>query len=265
MFNLDNKVAIVTGSTRGIGFSSARLLAENGATVYFAVRRLEDTLALLEPLKEKGLKVDVAFFDASKPETLKGCVDEVFGKENRVDILVNNYGGTNVKVDFDIENTAFDAFMDIVSDNARSVYETTQAVIPYMKKTGGGSIVNISSVGGVYPDVTRSAYATAKKVINFLTEQVALQQAKNNIRCNAILPGYIETDASKDNMSPEFLQTFLKTVPLARPGNPDDIAKAVLYYASDMSLFQTGDLIEVAGGFGKATPLYPIYTMGNTK
>lgn len=265
MFNLENKVAIVTGSTRGIGFASAKMLAENGAKVYFAVRRLEDTLKLLEPLKESGLQVDVVFFDASKIESIKGCVEEVFKKEEHVDILVNNYGGTDVSVDFDIENTSFDAFMGIVTDNARSVYETTQAVIPLMKKTGGGSIVNISSVGGVYPDITRSAYATAKKVINFLTEQVALQQAKNNIRCNAVLPGYIETDAAKDNMSPEFLQTFLKTVPLARPGKPEDIAKAVLYYASDMSSFQTGDIIEVAGGFGKATPLYPIYTLGNTK
>lgn len=265
MLNLDNKVAVVTGSTRGIGFASAEKLAKNGATVYFAVRRLDDTLKLLEPLKAYGLKVDVVYFDASKPETLKSSMEEVFEKEGRLDILVNNYGGTNVSVDFDIENTSFTAFMDIIEDNARSVYETTQAVIPMMKKNGGGSIVNISSVGGVYPDITRSAYATAKKVINFVTEQVALQQAKNNIRCNAVLPGYIETDAAKDNMSAEFLQTFLKTVPLARPGKPEDIANAVLFYASDMSAFQTGDLLEVAGGFGKATPLYPIYTLGNTK
>lgn len=265
MFGLENKVAMVTGATRGIGFASAKVLAEQGATVYFAVRRLEDTLKILEPLKAEGLKVDVVKFDASDAETLKSSVNEVFEKEKHLDILVNNYGGTNVKVDFDIENTPFASFMEIVTDNAQSVYETTQAVIPLMKQTGGGSIVNISSVGGVYPDVTRSAYAMSKKVVNFLTQQISLQQAKNNIRCNAVLPGYVETDASKGNMSPEFLETFLKTVPLARPGQPQDIANAVLFYASELSAFQTGDLLEVAGGFGKGTPLYPIYNMSNTK
>ncbi|MEG1994308.1 MAG: SDR family NAD(P)-dependent oxidoreductase [Oscillospiraceae bacterium] len=262
---LDGKVAIVTSSTRGIGLASAKKLAENGAKVYFAVRRLDETQKVVDEIINNGGKADLVYFDASKPETFTSFIDEVYKKEGRIDILVNNYGGTNVKVDFDIENTDFGVFMDIVKENANTVYVPTQRVIPIMKENGGGSIINISSVGGVYADVSGSAYATAKCVINFLTQEIAVQQAKNKIRCNAVLPGFTATDAAMQNMSKEFLDTFLKTVPLKRAGTPEDMANGVLFFASEMSDYITGDLLEVAGGFGKANPLFPLYNKDNMR
>ena len=128
-----------------------------------------------------------------------------------------------------------------------------------MEENGGGSIINISSVGGKFPDISRTAYGVSKSAINFLTKDIATQYAHKNIRCNVVLPGFIATDASMNNMSQEFLNMFLKTVPLGKAGQPDDIANAVLYFASDLSAFVTGEILSVSGGFGVPSPMYPLY------
>ena len=158
-----------------------------------------------------------------------------------------------------------DKFFEIVNINLKSVYIPCKTVIPIMEKNGGGSIINISSVGGKYPDVSRTAYGVSKSAINFLTKDIAVQYAHKKIRSNGIMPGFIATDASMDNMSQAFLSTFLKTVPLANPGQPEDIANAVLYFASDLSAFVTGEILSVAGGFGIASPMYPLYQDMNVK
>ncbi|MDU4739612.1 SDR family oxidoreductase, partial [Clostridium sp.] len=138
----------------------------------------------------------------------------------------------------------------------QSVYLPCKEVIPHMIRNGGGSIINISTIGSVIPDLSRVAYVVSKAAINSLTQNIAVQYAKQGVRCNAILPGLIATDAAMDNMSEEFIKGFLRHVPLNRVGKPEDIANAVVFYASDESSFITGDLIEVAGGFGLPTPLY---------
>ncbi|HBG0411818.1 TPA: SDR family oxidoreductase, partial [Clostridioides difficile] len=151
---------------------------------------------------------------------------------------------------------------DTVNTNLKSVYLPCKAAIPHMIKNGKGSIVNISSIGSVLPDLSRIAYCVSKAAINSLTQNIATQYAKDNVRCNAVLPGLIATKAALDNMSPEFIKEFLKHVPLNRIGEPDDIAKAVLFYASDDSSFITGDLLEVAGGFGLPTPQFADNILG---
>ncbi|WP_395151143.1 SDR family NAD(P)-dependent oxidoreductase [uncultured Allofournierella sp.] len=256
---LQNKVAMITSSTRGIGLVCAQALAEQGATVYFAVRRLEAGQQLVDELAQKGLKGGVCLFDADKPETFRTSVEEVIAKEGRIDILVNNYGSTDVKKDFDLLHTSGEDFMNIVNNNLRSVYDTCQAAVASMVKTGGGSIVNIASVGGKYPDMYRIGYGVAKSSIMFLTKNIATQYAHAGIRANTILPGFIATDAAMKNMSPEFLNTFLKTVPLRRPGQPDDIANACVFLASDQSAFITGEDLPVAGGFGMPSPMFSHY------
>ncbi|WP_460296853.1 SDR family NAD(P)-dependent oxidoreductase, partial [Clostridium perfringens] len=145
-----------------------------------------------------------------------------------------------------------------------SVYLTSKRVVPYMIKNGGGSIINISSVGSVIPDLSRMAYCVSKSAINSLTQNIALQYAKQNIRCNAVLPGLIATKAALNNMSDEFRESFVKHVPLNRVGDPQDIANTVLYYASDESNYVTGMIHEVAGGFALGTPQYAeyMYLMG---
>ena len=121
------------------------------------------------------------------------------------------------------------------------------------------SIVNISSVGGKYPDLSRMAYGISKSAINYLTQNIAVQYARQGVRCNAVMPGFIATDAAMQNMSEDFLKMFLKNVPLNRPGQPEDIANAVLFFASDMSSFITGETMPVAGGFGLPSPMYAMY------
>ena len=129
-----------------------------------------------------------------------------------------------------------------------------------MGEQGGGSIVNIASVGGRYPDVSRTAYGVAKASILFLTKEIAVQYAAKKVRANCILPGFIETEASKGNMSPAFLATFLKTVPLGRPGTPEDVAEACLFLAGERASFLTGEEIAVSGGFGVPSPMYSLYS-----
>lgn len=256
---LTGKVAMVTGSTRGIGKACAFILAEHGAKVYFAARRPEAAQELVEELAAKGHQAAVCFFDASKPESFAGSVQEVIDHEGHIDILVNNFGSTDVRKDFDVLHTSYEDMMGIVSMNLQSVYDTCRAAIPSMIERGGGSIVNIASVGGKYPDMYRIGYGIAKSSVRFLSKNIATQHAHQKIRCNTILPGYIATDAASHSMSPEFLETFLKTVPLHRVGEVEDIANTCLYLASDMSAYVTGSDIEVAGGFGMPSPMYSHY------
>lgn len=129
-------------------------------------------------------------------------VDEVVEKEGRVDVLVNNFGTGDPKHDFDVEHTDFEVFMGILRTNLASVYLSTQRVIPVMKKNGGGSIVNISSIGGLYPDLARIAYGISKNAINYITENLAVQGARSGIRCNAVLPGMTATEAVSGNRAP---------------------------------------------------------------
>lgn len=125
-----------------------------------------------------------------------------------------------------------------------------------MAKQGGGSIINISSVGGLVPDISQVSYGTSKAAINYLTKLIAVHEARNNIRCNAVLPGMTATDAVEKNLTGEFRDLFLRHIPFNRMGKPEEIASAVVYFASDDSLYTTGQILTVSGGFGLATPLY---------
>jgi NAD(P)-dependent dehydrogenase (short-subunit alcohol dehydrogenase family) len=120
----------------------------------------------------------------------------------------------------------------------------------------GGSIINISSVGGSVPDISQIAYGTSKAAINYLTKLIAVHEAKHKIRCNAVLPGMTATDAVKEKLSDDFRDEFLKHIPLSRMGYPYKIASAVLYFAGDESAYTTGQILTVSGGFGLATPVY---------
>ena len=253
---LQNKVVLVTASTRGIGWEIVKACAKEGAVVYMAARNLEKAEAQAKELCLEGHRVRAVFNDAYREESYATMVDEVVEKEGRVDVLVNNFGTGDPKHDFDVEHTDFEVFMGILRTNLASVYLSTQRVIPVMKKNGGGSIVNISSIGGLYPDLARIAYGISKNAINYITENLAVQGARSGIRCNAVLPGMTATEAVSDNMSPEFNAMFMKHTPIPRMGKPEEIAAAVVYFASDESAFTTGQIMAVSGGFGLPTPVY---------
>ncbi|MGL5693749.1 MAG: 7alpha-hydroxysteroid dehydrogenase, partial [Peptostreptococcaceae bacterium] len=226
------------------------------AIVYIGARRLNAAQEICDELSESNYKAKPVYFDATKEDTYKTMVEEVVKDAGRIDILVNNYGGTDAIKDSNLVDGDQETFFETLNSNVKSVYIPCKIAIPYMEKNGGGSIVNISSIGSILPDLSRIGYCVSKAAVNSLTENIAVQYARSNIRCNAILPGLIATDAALKNMTPEFIEVFLKHVPLKRFGQPKDIAEAVLFLASDDSSFITGETLSVAGGYGEPSPMY---------
>ena len=249
---LKDKVVLITASTRGIGLACVKKCAKEGARVYMAARNVERAREIADTLN--GVKC--VYNDATKPETLSSMVDDVVKDAGRIDVLVNNFGTSNPGKDLDFAHTDPAVFIDTVNLNLRSVFMASQAAAKHMAAQGGGSIINISSVGGIVPDISQVAYGTSKAAINYLTRLIAVHEAKNNIRCNAVLPGMTATEAVKKNLSEGFRSLFLRHIPLGRIGLPEEIADAVVYFASDESAYTTGQILTVSGGFGLATPVY---------
>lgn len=225
-----------------------------GMIVYIAARNEENAKPIIESIIKKGFIAKYVHFDAYEEKTLSSMIETVYKNEGQLDVLVNNYGSGNPSKDKTIFDTNVDDYMKILELNIKSVFITCQKACEVMKD--GGSIINISTIGSVIPDIARIGYCTSKATINSLTQNIAIHGSKKNIRCNAVLPGLIETKAAIENMPKEFLEDFLKNVPLNRIGKPEDISNLVSFLASDESSYITGEIIEVAGGFGKATPLY---------
>ena len=194
--------------------------------------------------------------DATKPETFSSMVEAVVRDAGRIDVLVNNFGTSDPGKDLDFVNTDPQVFLNTVNLNLRSVFMGSQAAVKNMAKQGSGSIVNISSVGGLVPDISQISYGTSKAAINYLTKLIAVQEAKHHIRCNAVLPGMTATEAVEKHLSDDFRSLFMKHIPLSRMGLPEEIAEAVCYFASDASAYTTGQILTVSGGFGLATPVY---------
>ena len=248
---LTEKVILVTASTRGIGLAIVRKCAAEGAQVYMAARDMERAQKIADTLN--GVKC--VYNDATKAETFTSMVEEVVLNAGRIDVLVNNFGTSNPGKDLDFANTDPQVFLDTVNLNLRSVFLASQAAVKYMEKDGG-SIINISSVGGLVPDISQVAYGTSKAAINYLTKLIAVQEAKHHIRCNAVLPGMTATEAVETHLSDDFKNLFMRHIPLGRMGQPEEIAEAVCYFASDASAYTTGQILAVSGGFGLATPVY---------
>ena len=249
---LKEKVILVTASTRGIGLAIVKKCAKEGAKVYMAARNMERAQEIADTLGS----VKCVYNDATKPETFSSMVDNVVLDAGRIDVLVNNFGTSNPGKDLDFANTDPQVFLETVNLNLRSVFIASQAAVRHMALRGGGSIINISSVGGQVPDVSQVAYGTGKAAVNYLTKLIAVQEAKHHIRCNAVLPGMTATEAVEKHLSNDFRNLFLRHIPLGRIGQPEEIAEAVCYFASDASAYTTGQILTVSGGFGLASPVY---------
>ena len=253
---LKDKVILVTASTRGIGLAIVRACAKEGGIVCMAARDLVRAQEIADQLCAEGGRVHCVYNDATKPETFLSMVEETVTKAGRIDVLVNNFGTSNPGKDLDFEHTDPDVFMNTVQLNLRSVFMASQAACRHMTKQGGGSIINISSVGGSVPDISQIAYGTSKAAINYLTRLIAVHEARHQIRCNAVLPGMTATEAVEKHLSDDFRTLFMRHIPLGRIGLPEEIAQAVVYFASNESAYTTGQILSVSGGFGLATPLY---------
>ena len=247
---LKDKVILVTASTRGIGLAIVKKCAQEGAEVYMAARDMERAREIANSLT--GVKC--VYNDATKPETFSTMVEDVVRDAGRIDALVNNFGTSNPGKDLDFANTDPQVFLDTVNLNLRSVFMASQAAAKYMAAHGGGSIINISSVGGQIPDISQISYGTSKAAINYLTKLIAVQEAKYHIRCNAVLPGMIKTDRWEKN--PDFYATVpSRYTPIGDVAVGADIADAVYYFAAH-ARNTTGAELTVDGG--NTIQLYPI-------
>ncbi len=253
---LKDKVILVTASTRGIGLAIVEACAREGAAVYMAARDPERAGQEADRLASLGFPVHWVYNDARKPETFTSMVEETAARAGRIDVLVNNFGTSDPRTDLDFMHTAPEVFQNTVLTNLMSVFLSSQAAAKHMARSGGGSIVNISSIAGQVPDISQVAYGTGKAAINHLTKLVALQGAKYNIRCNAVLPGMTATRSVTEKLTEDFRQLFLDHIPLNRMGLPQEIADAAVYFAGDESAYTTGQILTVSGGFGLGTPVY---------
>ncbi len=242
---LENKVALVTGASRGIGEAIALKFAEHGANIAFTYLSSEEKAKILEGklsgmgVKAKGYKSDAGDFKAA--ELLANEVIKDFGA---IDICVNNAGISKDNLLLRLTPEQWD---DVMQANLKSVYNLTRQVMRPMMKARAGSIINLSSIVGVKGNSGQSAYAASKAGIIGFTKSIAQEIGSRNIRCNAIAPGFIETDMThylKDGGA----EKWFEKIPLGRFGKPEEVANAALFLASDLSLYVTGQVISVCGG-----------------
>ncbi len=242
--NLNGKVALVTGASRGIGKAVALKLAQQGAEVVVtatSLERAQKTADEIAALGGKALAVKVDVSDTSDVEALFKKTTEVFGK---LDILVNNAGITRDGLLMRMKDTDWDAVLDT---NLKGAFVCTREAIKLMGKAKGGSIVNISSVVGQMGNAGQANYCASKAGLIGFTKAVAREYAKRNITVNAITPGFIETDMT-DVLTPSVKEDLLKQIPVGRFGKAEDIANAVFFLVSEMGAYITGHVLSVNGG-----------------
>lgn len=258
------KVAVVTASITGIGNAILKKLAQNGATTYLAAHLKDDSMQVVNELREQGLDVKYVRFDGFDNTTHRAMIEEVVKNEGKIDILVNNFGLTDPKKDLDLITGDTDTFFKTVNSNLESVYLTSKAALPHMIKQGDGRIVNISSIGSVVPDLGRLGYMVSKAAINSLTQNIAFMYARFGIRCNSIMPGMTATPAVVNALSEEYSKMYLSHTTAGRIAQPEEMANAVYFLVSDESSYINGEIINMAGGFGTGTPLYADYLNGKS-
>lgn len=257
MKRLEGKVAIVTGGASGIGAATARLMAQEGASVVVADYNLDGAKEVAESIKNLDGIVSAYYVDALESESIKDLIDFTVEEYGRIDILHNNVGGTNPQKDLDVVTMDLEEWNRGFKLNIDSVMYGCRYAIPHMVKTGGGSIINTTSMSGLNGDFMRSTYGSSKAAVINLTKYVAVQYGKANIRCNAVAPGLIMTPAAEKHV-PDFMkELFLKHNSLPYHGEPDDIGNTVLFLASDEAKFITGQTIEVEGGHYINNPTSP--------
>lgn len=238
---LEGKVAVVTGGTRGIGLAIVKAFLEEGASVaLFGSRQetVDKALAELEGKPVIGLSPDLS--DYAAVEKAMQTVKEKFG---RIDILANNAGVSAREPIYNYDPSAFDKVINL---NVNSVFYCTKAVAPIMKEQGGGSIVNTSSMVSLYGQPAGCSYPASKYAVNGLTKSLARELGKDNIRVNAVLPGVTRTDMVAA-LPPEMVARVSATIPLGRVGEPEEVANAFVFLASDKASYITGALLSVDG------------------
>jgi NAD(P)-dependent dehydrogenase (short-subunit alcohol dehydrogenase family) len=248
LFQLDNKVAIVTGASKGIGEAMARGLAEFGAKVVISSRKRESVDAVAESFQNDGLEAIAIAANMGNVEEAQTLIDQTVDAYGGIDIIINNAAANPVFGP--IQNTEERAFDKILDVNLKGPFELCKKAYPILKQRGGGSIINISSIGGLTPERGIGIYSVSKAGLINLTKVMAQDWGADNIRVNAICPGLIKTKFSEALWGNEpILERFLQQIPLNRVGTSDDIAGLAVYLASDAAAYCTGGVYLVDGGY----------------
>ena len=242
---LEGKTVVITGATRGIGKGISNVFVDQGANVAFTflssekqARSIENELSVHGSMV-KGYKSNASDFNEST-ELIQSILDD-FGN---IDVLVNNAGITKDNLLMRLSEEDYDSVMNV---NMKSVFNMTKAVLRPMLKQRKGSIINMSSVVGIKGNAGQTNYSASKSAILGFTKSTALELGSRNIRCNAIAPGFIETEMT-NSLSDDQINEWRNSIPLKRGGNPEDVANTALFLASDMSSYVTGQVINVCGG-----------------
>ena len=242
---LKDKVVIITGASRGIGKSIAQMCVNHGAKVAFTYLSSDEKARALEAELTAQGGVAVGFkSDASNFDQAHELVDQVVEQFGTVDVLVNNAGITRDTLMMRMTEEQWD---EVINTNLKSAFNLTKAVIKPMLKARSGSIINMSSVVGVKGNAGQANYAASKAGLIGFTKSIAAELGSRNIRCNAIAPGFIETEMT-EVLDPTVVEQWRNAIPLKRGGKPEDVANATVFLASDMSAYITGQTLHVCGG-----------------
>lgn len=242
--NLTEKVAIVTGSSRGIGRAIALELAGRGARVAISGRNPEMLEQTKKEIEQKGAETIAVIADISKMEDATELVNKTLEKWQRIDILVNNAG---INRDNLIMRMSEDEWEEVIRTNLTGTFNCIKSVTRQMMKQRGGCIINLTSVVGLMGNAGQANYAASKAGIIGLTKSVARELASRNITCNAVAPGYIQTEMT-DRLDDKVKEALIQQIPLGRIGNVEDVAKVVAFLVSDGASYITGQVIGVNGG-----------------
>ncbi len=244
---LEGKVALISGGARGQGATEARLFAQEGAKVVIGDILDAEGQQVEAEIAETGGECVYVHLDVTSEEDWRNAIGEAVSRFGKLDVLVNNAG---IFPPASIEDTTEELWDRIMDINSKGVFLGTKLAIPEMRKAGGGSIVNISSVAGLRASAGAAAYGASKGAVRLLTKSTAVQYARDNIRANSVHPGVIETDMTLPNLliDEDARRRSAERVPLGRIGMPEDVAYGVLFLASDESSFMTGSELIIDGG-----------------
>ena len=253
MDRLKDKVAIVTGSTSGIGTGIAKMFGAEGAKVVVCGRNEERGQAVVDDIVANGGEAVFQKVDISKPETIDALFADTKERWGGIDVLVNNAAGMALK-DGRVDELSLEDWDAVFASDIRSTFYCIKTVLPYLQEREGGSIINIGSMAACSGDLGSTAYACAKAGVDKLTEYTALQYGKQNIRCNCVRPGLIVTPQNEPRIPQPLKDIFLSNIEVNRYGNPDDIAAICVYLGSDESEYFTGQILTVDGGLNAHVP-----------
>ena len=254
MDRLKDKVAIVTGSTSGIGIGIARLFAAEGAKVVICGRRQEKGQAVVDEIAKDGGEAYYHFMDITDTDSIDKLMADTVEKYGKIDVLVNNAANVGLK-DGRVDELTIEMWDAVFNSDMRGTFYTTKCVLPYMTKNeAGGSIINIGSMASCGGDLGSTAYACAKAGVDMLTKSTALQYGKQNIRCNCVRPGLIVTPQNEAHVPQALKDIFLSNIMVNRYGCPEDIGHMCVYLASDESSYVSGQVVNVDGGMNSHVP-----------